>query len=233
MENSTDDLRKRRTVRSFVRRAGRMTASQTQALALLWPEYGVDFAPKPLNFTALFGRNAPRVLEIGFGNGESLIAQALSMPDADFLGIDVHKPGVGHCLIKARQAGVKNLRLIVHDAIEVLEQQIPEQSLTRINLYFPDPWPKKRHHKRRIVQHSFLELCARCLEISGTLHIATDWSNYAEHVDEILQQSVRFGCVDRRVHDGSQPLDRPGTKFERRGLMRGHKIWDWQFVYKH
>ena len=138
-------------------------------------------------------------------------------------------PGIGHCLILARDAGVTNLRLIAHDAIEVLESQLPPSSIERINLYFPDPWPKKRHHKRRIVQPGFLELCASCLQSNGSLHIATDWENYAEHIDEILEDSTLFSCGERRVHDGSQPLDRPCTKFERRGLKEGHRIYDWRF----
>ncbi len=222
---------KRRAVRSFVRRAGRLTASQQRALDELWPKYGVDFdEPATLDLDTLFARAAPRVLEIGFGNGDSLVELANRHPDQDYLGIEVHEPGVGHCLIKAREFGINNLRLIVHDAIEVLQHGIPADSLNRINLYFPDPWPKKRHHKRRIVQESFLELCARALKSGGALHIATDWENYAEHIDEVLQASEHFTCTERREHAGDQPLDRPGTKFERRGLREGHRIWDWSFA---
>ena len=212
-----------------MRRAGRLTASQQRALENLWPRYGVEFAPGALDFATLFRRSAPVVLEIGFGNGDTLVAMAAAHPDRDYLGIEVHDPGVGHCLIAAEQAGVANLKLIVHDAIEVLEQQVAPGSLARINLYFPDPWPKKRHHKRRIVQASFLELCADRLAPGGAIHIATDWANYAEHIDEAFAGCAHFRCAERREHDGEAPLDRPVTKFERRGLRHGHRIVDWRF----
>ena len=229
MDTAKDSGPRKRTIRSFVRRTGRITASQERALEELWPNYGLEYADARLDFTELFGRDAQRTLEIGFGNGDTLVQQAQESPDRDFIGIEVHEPGVGHCLIAASQAGVENLRLIAHDAIEVLQQQIPQGSLSRINLYFPDPWPKKRHHKRRIVQPSFLSLCAERLTMGGSLNIATDWANYAEHIDEMLESSEQFSCGDRREHDGDQPLDRPRTKFERRGLRKGHRIWDWRF----
>ena len=208
----TDVPKKDRAIRSFVRRAGRMTASQQRALDELWPEFGIEYADTPLDFGQIFGRSAPVVLEIGFGNGDSLVTAAAARPDLDFLGIEVHEPGVGHCLIRIRQAGIGNLRLIAHDAMEVLNRQIPPASLSRINLLFPDPWPKKRHHKRRIVQAPFLDLAARALEPGGSLYIATDWLNYAEHIDDVLASRDDFGLV------------------ERRGLRRGHRIWDWRFV---
>ncbi len=221
--------RKTRTIRSFVRRAGRLTESQKRALAELGPAFLVDYAAAPASFPDLFGRHAPIVLEIGFGNGETLVEQAAHDPDRDYLGIEVHEPGVGHCLLKARDAGISNLRVISHDAVEVLTHQVAPASLDRVNLYFPDPWPKKRHHKRRIVQEAFVALVADRLHDGGTFHIATDWANYAEHIDEVLSQSASFKCVERRVHDGEAPLDRPQTKFERRGLRKGHRIWDWCF----
>ena len=220
----------KRTIRSFVRRAGRLTPSQKRALADLWPIYGLEFTASPIQFDSIFQARQPIVLEIGFGNGETLVEQALQNPDRNFLGIEVHDPGVGHCLLKAQAAGIVNLRLIVHDAIDVLKQQIPEASLTRVNLYFPDPWPKKRHHKGRIVQPEFIELVATRLAAGGTLNIATDWANYAEYIDEILSHSDRFECTQRREHDGDQPLDRQRTKFERRGLQKGHRICDWCFT---
>jgi len=207
-----------------------MTPSQQKALDELMPESGIAFTRQPLNLEAVCGRRVPVVLEIGFGNGETLVQQAEESPGQDYLGIEVHEPGIGHCLLAAREAGISNLRLIAHDAIEVLEQQIPLDSLQRINLYFPDPWPKKRHHKRRIVQPDFLELCADRLQSHGSLHIATDWANYAEHIDEVLAASERFECSERREHDGDKPLDRPMTKFERRGLRKGHRIFDWRFT---
>ena len=191
--------------------------------------YGLEYRDELLSFDSLFGRSAPIVLEIGFGNGETLVEQAAMSPDRDFLGIEVHEPGIGHCMLKAGEAGITNLRVINHDAIEVLRHQVPLESLSRLNLYFPDPWPKKRHHKRRIVAAGFLELVADRLSDAGTLNIATDWANYAEHIDEILSRSDRFTCTQRREHDGEQPLDRPQTKFERRGLRKGHRICDWCF----
>lgn len=219
----------RRAVRSFVRRAGRLTPSQQRALDELWPVFGIDDADTALDFDGIFGRSAPRVLEIGFGNGDTLVEMAAGAPEQDFLGIEVHEPGIGHCLIRARDAGISNLRLIDRDAVELLERSIPAGSIARINLYFPDPWPKKRHHKRRIVQPGFLDLCAQALVPGGTLHIATDWANYAGHIDETLAQSDTFELDERREHGGDAPLDRPVTKFERRGLARGHRIVDWRY----
>ena len=206
-----------------------MTTSQQRALDELWPDYGLDYAATPIDFADVYGRKAPVVLEIGFGNGDTLVMQAEASPDKDFLGIEVHEPGVGHCLIAADAAAASNLRLIVHDAIEVLEHQVPDASLYRINLYFPDPWPKKRHHKRRIIQSSFLDLCAAKLKPGGAIHIATDWANYAEHIDETFAASERFMCTERREHEGDRPFERPMTKFERRGLRHGHGIVDWRF----
>ncbi|RZV38923.1 MAG: tRNA (guanosine(46)-N7)-methyltransferase TrmB [Chromatiales bacterium] len=226
---TTDNRNHHRTIRSFVRRAGRITPSQQRAFDTLWPMLGVDHDTGILDLERLFGRSAPLVLEIGFGNGETLVEQAAAHPDRDFLGIEVHEPGIGHCMLKAEAAGISNLRIIHHDAMEVLRDQIPPGSLVRLNLYFPDPWPKKRHHKRRIVAPRFLELVADRLAAGGTLNIATDWANYAEHIDDVLSRSDRFECVERREHDGDRPLDRPQTKFERRGLRKGHRIWDWCF----
>lgn len=224
-----DDAKRKRTIRSFVRRAGRITTSQQRALDELWSIYGVAFDTAPLDPAALFGRTAPLVLEIGFGNGESLVELAAANPDLDFIGVEVHEPGVGHCLLKAQEAGIENLRVIMHDAIEVLRQQVPAESLSRVNLYFPDPWPKKRHHKRRIVQPGFLELIGTRLAAGGGLHIATDWANYAEHIDAVFAQADGFTCTERREHAGDRPFERPQTKFERRGLRKGHGICDWRF----
>ena len=219
-----------RTIRSFVRRSGRLTPPQQKALTELWPIYGLEFTPSPVEFRSTFQARQPVVLEIGFGNGETLVEQASQNAGQNFLGIEVHDPGVGHCLLRAHDAGIDNLRLINHDAIEVLSLQIPAASIVRVNLYFPDPWPKKRHHKRRIVQPEFVDLIAEKLVVGGTLNIATDWANYARHIDEILSHSDCFACTQRREHDGDQPLDRPRTKFEQRGLQKGHRICDWCFT---
>lgn len=225
-----DPIPRKRTIRSFVRRAGRMTASQEKALAELWPVYGIEYSESPLDFDAIFGRSAARVLEIGFGNGDTLVQAAATHPELDFVGIEVHAPGVGHCLIKAREAGITNLRVIVHDAIDVLRNQVADGALSRINLLFPDPWPKKRHHKRRIVQPGFLSLAAAKLADGGELFIATDWENYAEHIDETMAACTEFRLAEQREHEGDQPLDRQTTKFEARGLRKGHRIRDWRFV---
>lgn len=229
MKRSTEN-RRLRTIRSFVRRTGRLTPPQQRALQEHWPGLGINASAEPLDFDRVFGRHAPIVLEIGFGNGDTLVQQAKDNPELDFVGVEVHEPGVGHCLLKAHEAGIVNLRLIMRDAIDVLREQLTPGSLQRINLYFPDPWPKKRHHKRRIVQPAFLELVHSRLASSGALHVATDWANYAEHIDEMLSASDLFSCAERREHDGEDPLDRPRTKFEQRGLRKGHRIVDWRFV---
>ncbi len=229
MGKEQDRERPRRAVRSFVKRTGRVTPSQQRALDELWPQFGIDPSGDVPDVTAIFGRTAPVVLEIGFGNGESLVQLAAAHPELDFLGIEVHEPGVGHCLLGIEDRELRNLRLICADAIDVLQKNVPPGSVQRINLYFPDPWPKKRHHKRRIVQPGFLELVAGCLEAEGTLQIATDWQNYAEHIDEVVGASAHFDLDERREHDGSEPLDRPPTKFEARGRRLGHRIWDWRF----
>ena len=227
-EDARNQQQNPRTVRSFVRRSGRMTSAQDRAMRELWPEFGIDYADQHLDFGTVFQRTAPVVLEIGFGNGETLVEQASADQDRDYLGVEVHEPGVGHCLLHIEAAAVANVRLIAHDALEVLARQIADATLTRINLYFADPWPKKRHHKRRIVNASFLELCAQKLCRAGSLHMATDWAGYAEHIDEQIAHTHQFEIVERRTHAGDQPLERPTTKFERRGLKRGHAIVDWK-----
>ncbi|MAD91522.1 MAG: tRNA (guanosine(46)-N7)-methyltransferase TrmB [Gammaproteobacteria bacterium] len=219
----------KRTIRSFVRRTGRLTPSQSKALKEFWPKIGIEHEIRLLDLDANFGRTAPIVLEIGFGNGDSMVKMADEKPEKNYLGIEVYEPGIGHCLIMARNLALKNLRIIAHDAIEVLEHQIPLKSINRVNLYFPDPWPKKRHHKRRIIQTRFLKMIADRLKDNGTLNIATDWESYAEHIEETFSYADYFICTERREHSGDQPFERPRTKFEQRGLKRGHKIWDWCF----
>ena len=209
-------------MRSFVRRAGRVTAGQQRALAELWPRWGVEKPATALDLDTLFGRHAPRVLEIGFGNGDVLVSMAARYPAQDFLGVEVHEPGVGHCLLGLERAGLTNVRLIREDAIVVLQDWLAPACLDRVNLFFPDPWPKKRHHKRRIVQPTFLALVAARLKPDGLLHMATDWAPYAEHMEEVLAVSADFAPA-------AGTSDRPPTKFERRGERLGHEIRDLRY----
>ena len=171
-----------RKIRSFVLREGRLTKGQAQAIESQWPTMGLDYSPTPLVLSDVFGREADTVLEIGFGMGASLVQMAKDAPEQNFIGIEVHKPGVGSCLSDAAIAGVTNLRVYHHDAMEVLEHAIADGSLARVQLFFPDPWHKKRHHKRRIVQAEFAELIRRKLKIGGVFHMATDWEEYSEHM---------------------------------------------------
>lgn len=219
-----------RRVRSFVRRAGRITPAQARALDELWPRYGLDPAARPLDLDATFGRHAARVLEIGCGNGDTLLALAAAHPERDFIGIEVHEPGVGHALLRAAQAGLGNLRMSRDDAVEVLEQQIPDGAIAEALIFFPDPWPKARHHKRRLIQPGFAALLSRKLERGGLLRAATDWQNYAEQILAVLN-----ACPELRncAADGGyapRAQDRPPTRFERRGQRLGHDVWD--FAYR-
>jgi tRNA (guanine-N7-)-methyltransferase len=222
-DRTTDDGARpasHRAVRSFVLRAGRVTVAQRRALEELWPRWGVEPGAAPLDLDAVFGRRAPRVLEIGFGDGEVLADMASRDPASDYLGVEVHEPGVGHCLLLAGKLGLANLRIIRHDAVEVLQSQIPDGSLARVNLFFPDPWPKKRHHKRRIVQPDFARLVASKLQPGGVFHVATDWAPYGEHVDAVMAAEPAFEPLD------APPGDRVGTKFERRGERLGHGVYE-------
>lgn len=218
-----------RRIRSFVRRQGRLTNGQQQALDNHWPAMGVAYQPMLIGIDELFDREAPAILEIGFGMGTSLVTMAASNPQQNFLGIEVHLPGVGACLWLASTANLSNLRVICHDAVEVLENMIPDSSLDRLQLFFPDPWHKVRHNKRRIVQTPFVELVQRKLKIGGRFHMATDWQHYAEHMLEVMRKATGY----RNLSDGndyiSRPDMRPLTKFELRGQRLGHKVWDLLF----
>ncbi len=215
-----------RPIRSFVTRSGRVTEAQQRALQLLWPKYGIEFQGAPLDLTAVFGRTAPRVAEIGFGNGENLMALAAAHGDRDFLGIEVHRPGVGRVLLAAEERQLANVRVICHDAVEVLEQQIPLQSLDEVLILFPDPWPKKRHHKRRLIQGPFVEVVAQRLKPSGLLRLATDWEPYAEHMLTVLGASPRLQNVSPEQTFVPRPAERAPTRFEKRGERLGHGVWD-------
>ncbi|HEY0943419.1 MAG TPA: tRNA (guanosine(46)-N7)-methyltransferase TrmB [Steroidobacter sp.] len=216
----------RRTVRSFVIRGGRATVAQQRALDELWPRYGVELDAQPLDLDQIFGRRAPRMLEIGFGAGEALLAFAQAHPELDCLGVEVHKPGVGHLLLGAEAAGLRNLRIVCHDAVEVLQQQLAPGSLQLIHIFFPDPWPKKRHHKRRLIQPPLVELLARVLAVGGTLRLATDWEPYAMHMREVLDASTSFANDAGDSGFVARNEERPLTRFERRGQRLGHGVWD-------
>jgi tRNA (guanine-N7-)-methyltransferase len=218
-----------RSIRSFVTRAGRVTAAQERALSELWPRYGVEFAAQPLEALALFGRDAPRTLEIGFGNGENLLALACAHPVRDFLGIDVHRPGVGRVLLGLKERELTNVRVICQDAVQVCEQQLAPQWLHEILVLFPDPWPKKRHHKRRLIQPPFAARLAHLLVPGGVLRVATDWQPYAQ---EMLQTLSAIADLANLARDGGfieRPAERAPTRFERRGERLGHEVWDLAF----
>jgi tRNA (guanine-N7-)-methyltransferase len=215
-----------RKVRSFVRRPGRATAAQRRALTELLPRFGVTQTAGRLDLAKMFGRDAPRVLDIGFGDGDAVATSAANFPALDYLGVEVHEPGVGHLLLLLEKAVLPNVRVIVHDAAEVLPELLPDASFAVVNLFFPDPWPKKRHHKRRLVQPPFVAEVARVLAVGGLLHIATDWDDYARHTREVMEQSPQF-AVDTNPDLAADPLGfRPPTKFERRGRRLGHEVTD-------
>ena len=211
-----------REIRSYVLRQGRTTPSQQRALEVLLPKYGLPFTPHYIEAKTIYGRTAPLVLEIGSGMGETTAAIAQANPGIDYLAIEVHGPGVGALLKKTAELGLANLRVIRHDAVEVLERMIPDGSLAGLHLFFPDPWPKKRHHKRRLVQPPFAALAARKLAPGGYLHAATDWPEYADQIDEVFSSNSFF--------EKKEPRSRPITKFEKRGLGLGHPVRDLLFL---
>jgi tRNA (guanine-N7-)-methyltransferase len=219
-----------RRVRSFVLREGRMTKGQQRAMDELFPQWGVDFRPEPLHFAQLFGNDNPVILEIGFGMGKSLAEQARQYPKRNYLGIEVHRPGVGACLLLAEEFGLTNLRVMNHDAVEILQHMIADQSLSGVQIFFPDPWHKKRHHKRRIIQPHFVNQLHSKLKQGGFLHLATDWENYAEHMLEVMGQVSGWRNLSETGDFIPRPDDRPLTKFENRGQKLGHGVWDLVFV---
>jgi tRNA (guanine-N7-)-methyltransferase len=218
-----------RAIRSFVTRAGRITDAQVRALEVLWPKYGLEYAAEALDCDSVFGRHAPRTVEIGFGNGENLAKMAAAHPERDYLGIEVHRPGVGRLLLALEEGQLSNVRVICHDAVEVLRGQIAQQSLDEVVILFPDPWPKKRHHKRRLVQGAFIELVTERLRPEGVLRMATDWQPYAEEMLAVLTANPRLRNL---AADGTyipRPTERIATRFEKRGERLGHEVWDLAF----
>ncbi len=217
----------RRPVRSFVTRAGRMGTGQQRALVELGPRFVLPFQGAPLDLTATFGRTAPCILEIGFGMGDATAQVAAAMPDTDFLGVEVHEPGVGALLKRIAEGQLANLRILQHDAVEVLEHMIRPDTLAGVHVWFPDPWHKKRHHKRRLIQAEFVQLLRSRLAPGGYLHCATDWQPYAEQMLEVLAAAP--GLVNTAEGYAPRPAWRPDTKFENRGIKLGHGVWDLVF----
>lgn len=222
----TAETPKKRTVRSFVRRSGRLTPAQEKALQTWWPDFGINYQASPVTLPQGFEKT---ILEVGIGNGDALISMAGNDPTSLYIGIEVHEPGVGRCLNQVQQQGLKNVRLIQHDAIEVLDQMIDVGVLDAVYLFFPDPWHKKRHHKRRIVQAEFRDLLCKVLKAGGIFHAATDWQDYAEHMAGEFLSDNRFENLGNDQGYAEKPDYRPSTRFEQRGLRLGHGVWDLLF----
>lgn len=218
-----------RSIRSFVTRTGRITEAQQRALTELWPKYGVEYRTELLDLDALFGRRAPRVVEIGFGNGENLAALAIAHPERDYIGIEVHRAGVGRLMLAAQNAQLTNLRIVCHDAVEVLERQIPQDALAEVLILFPDPWHKKRHHKRRLIQPAFVSLVVSRLAPGAVVRLATDWEPYAQQMLEVLGANSSLTNLSADNGFIERPTERIVTRFEKRGARLGHGVWDLAF----
>lgn len=230
MSNPADPTTLHR-MRSYVIRAGRQTAAQREALEKHWSKYVIDDTNSVLDVDAAFGRPGPLVIEIGFGMGDSLAEMAEAAPETNFLGIEVHRPGVGKLLHSLDHLGLQNVRIYCHDAVEILQRCIPPHSVDRVQIFFPDPWHKKKHHKRRLIQTPFVELLKTRLKPGGVIHLATDWQHYAEHMMDVLGSDPELeNCAGSGQY--SQQTDRPETKFERRGQRLGHGVWDLLFSYQ-
>ena len=221
-----------RPIRSFVLRQGRMSPAQTRAIDMLGPKFLIPFvAAAPLEFAKIFGRNGPTIVEIGFGMGEATAAIAQSLADKNFIGIEVHTPGVGALLKLIGEHGITNLFIIQHDAVEVLNNMIADNSLAGFHIFFPDPWPKKRHHKRRLIQAGFVTLLVQKLCAGGYVHLATDWEDYAHHMLEVLGQERGLTNTPDAINGfAPRPDYRGSSSFERKGLAKGHAVWDLVFV---
>ena len=223
-----DDVAHPRTIRSYVRRAGRTTTGQGKALAELGPRFLIAYRPQPLEFKSAFGRDAPVVLEIGFGMGEATAHIAALMPDKNFLCCEVHEPGIGALLKRIGEQGLANVRIVPHDAVEVIDAMLPERSLAGVHIFFPDPWHKLRHHKRRLLQPALVARLASRLQAGGYIHCATDWHPYAQQMLDVLSAEPQLANTAQAY--APRPHYRPLTKFENRGLKLGHGVWDLVFV---
>jgi len=216
------------TIRSFVLRQGRLSNAQHRACETLLPKYGIPFSQSTLDLDQVFGRQAPKILEIGFGMGESTATIAQSHPENDYLAIEVHTPGVGSLLNQIETLGLTNLRIIQHDAVEVLQHMLPTECLNGVHIFFPDPWPKARHHKRRLIQSALVTRLCKHLKPEGYIHAATDWEDYAIQILQVLSQAPQL--TNTASDYASRPEYRPLTKFEQRGLKLGHGVWDLIFL---
>ena len=223
-----DEATQHRRIRSFVLRQGRLTKGQERALQTAWPQFGIDYTSQQLDLPNVFQRaHSPKILEIGFGMGESTAKIAQILPEHDFLAVEVHTPGVGSLLKQIEEQTISNIRIIQHDAVEVLQHMLPEHSLDGVHIFFPDPWHKKRHHKRRLIQAAFIKLLCSRLKVGAYLHVATDWQEYAEWVLEVLTAEP---LLNNTAQDyAEKPSYRPLTKFENRGIKLGHGVWDLVF----
>lgn len=219
-----------RPIRSFVLRQGRVSNAQRRAHETLMPKYGIPFTENLLDLEAIFGRNAPKILEIGFGMGETTAVIARNHPQNDYLAIDVHTPGVGSLLKQIDEFGLTNVRIVQHDAVEVLQQMLPSDCLDGVHIFFPDPWPKARHHKRRLIQPEFISLLCRHLKCGGYVHAATDWEDYAAEILKVLSNEPQL--INTAIDYAPRPEYRPLTKFEQRGLRLGHGVRDMIFQKK-
>ncbi|OLU33965.1 tRNA (guanosine(46)-N7)-methyltransferase TrmB [Pseudomonas sp. PA15(2017)] len=224
-----ENPRHMRAIKSFVMRAGRMTEGQQRGFDLGLPKFGLELSDGMQDFDAVFGRQAPRTFEIGFGMGHSTLEMAAAAPEQDFIGVEVHRPGVGALLNGVMTQNLTNLRVYSCDALEVLRQCVPDASLDRVLLFFPDPWHKARHNKRRIVQPAFAELVRQKLKVGGVLHMATDWEPYAEYMLEVMNVAPGYRNLAADGRCVERPAERPVTKFERRGERLGHGVWDLKF----
>lgn len=226
-----DPVTVQRAVRSYVLRAGRLTTAQRRALDSQWVCYGLEPAGR-LDWERVYGRAAPRVVEVGFGNGEALLSLAEAHRAWDFLGIEVHPPGVGRLLDRLSRQGIGNVRVMRADAVEVFERCIPEASVDAVHIWFPDPWPKKRHHKRRLIQAAFVERLTRCLKPGGRVHLATDWGDYARQMLCVLEGVPGLLNLVESGDFSTDPGERPVTRFQQRGERLGHSVWDLVFERK-
>jgi tRNA (guanine-N7-)-methyltransferase len=225
-EESSSNLHRR--IRSFVLRQGRLTKGQERALESAWPQFGLEYQARPLVLNEVFGRQtSKKILEIGFGMGDATAKIAQTLPECDFLAVEVHTPGVGSLLKLMQEGDIHNIRIIQHDAVEVLQHMLPDQSLDGVHIFFPDPWHKKRHHKRRLIQAGFIKLLCSKLKVGAYIHVATDWQEYAEWVLDVLKAEPQLQNVAPDYAE--KPSYRPLTKFENRGIKLGHGVWDLVF----